>query len=189
MFGDEWITIASFQGCEVRMRKIAKLLKECEIIQEKYGKYKIKKQEATMSEAQIQHSCVAWFRMTFPDKKELLFAIPNGGARTGASGAMRKYEGALAGASDLILLHKRDGYGALLIEMKRPKVKGQSSAGRQSKAQESFQAQVEKAGYKYITCHGIEEFVKGVCEFAHIRPDEYLADVVENYDTYRKARL
>ncbi|MBR1464320.1 MAG: VRR-NUC domain-containing protein [Prevotella sp.] len=149
----------------------------------------IKKHEATMSEAQIQHSCVAWFRNKFADKQSLLFAVPNGGARTGASGAMRKYEGALAGAPDLILLHKRGGYGALLIEMKTPKVKGQKSAGRQSKAQETFQSQAEEAGYKYIVCHGIEEFVSKVCEYAHIRPDEYLADLVENYETYRKARL
>lgn len=149
----------------------------------------IKKLEATMSEAQIQHSFVAWFRIKFPEKKCLLLAIPNGGARTGASGAMRKYEGALAGASDLILLHKRGGYGALLIEMKTPKVKGQKSAGRQSEAQREFQSQVEKAGFKYIVCHGIEEGIRGVCEYAHIRPDEYLADVVDNYETYRKARL
>ena len=149
----------------------------------------IKKLEAAMSEAQIQHSCVAWFRIKFPDKKCLLLAIPNGGARTGASGAMRKYEGALAGASDLILLHKRGGYGALLIEMKTPKVKGQKSAGRQSKAQEEFQSHVEEAGYKYIVCHGIEEFVRGVCEYAHIQPIEYLADLVDNYETYRKAKL
>ena len=149
----------------------------------------IKKTEATMSEAQIQHSCVAWFRIKFPDKKCLLLAIPNGGARTGASGAMRKYEGALAGASDLILLHKRGGYGALLIEMKTPKVKGQKSAGRQSEAQQEFQSQAEKAGYKYIVCHGIEEFVRGVCEYGHIKPDEYIADLAENYDTYRKAKL
>ena len=149
----------------------------------------IKKLEATMSEAQIQHSCVAWFRIKFPDKKCLLLAIPNGGARTGASGAMRKYEGALAGASDLILLHKRGGYGALLIEMKTPKVKGQKSAGRQSEAQQEFQSQAEKAGYKYIVCHGIDEFVRGVCEYAHIQPIEYLSDLVDNYETYRKARL
>lgn len=148
----------------------------------------IKKMETTMSEAQIQHSCVAWFRIKFPDKKCLLLAIPNGGARTGASGAMRKYEGALAGASDLILLHKRGGYGALLIEMKRPKVKGQS-AGRQSDSQQEFQSQAEKAGYKYIVCHGIEEFIRGLCEYGHIRPLEYLADLLDNYDTYRKARL
>ena len=148
----------------------------------------IKKQEATMSEAQIQHACVAWFRTKFPNKAGLLFAIPNGGARTGASGAMRKYEGAMAGAPDLILLHKRGGYGALLIEMKTPKVKGKS-AGKQSKEQIAFQALVEANGYKYVVCHGIEEFVRCVCEYAHIDPSAYLEDLFENFETYRKAKL
>ena len=149
----------------------------------------IMKQEATMSEAQIQHSCVAWFRSTFPAHAMLLFAIPNGGARTGASGAMRKYEGAVAGAPDLILLHKRGGYGALLIEMKTPKVRGSKSAGRQSDMQVTFQQVAENAGYKYIVCHGIEEFVTGVCYYAHVDPAAYLEDVASNYESYRKAKL
>lgn len=149
----------------------------------------IKKAENTMSEAQIQHACVAWFRATFPTKATLLFAIPNGGARTGASGAMRKYEGAVAGAPDLILLHKKGGYGALLIEMKTPKVKGQKSAGKQSKEQVAFQSNAESNGYKYIVCHGIEEFVQGTCEYAHIDPTPYLDDVRTNYEVYRKSKL
>lgn len=149
----------------------------------------IKKREMKMTEAQIQHSCVAWFRQTFPSKAPLLFAIPNGGERTGASGAMRKYEGAVAGAPDLVLLHKKAGYGALLIEMKTPKVKGQKSAGRQSKAQVQFQSAAEKNGYRYIVCHGIEEFVVETCMYAHIDPAPYIEDVRANYDTYRKSKL
>ena len=149
----------------------------------------IRKQEATMSEAQIQHSFVAWFRYTFPDYAELLFAIPNGGFRTGASGAMRKYEGAVAGAPDLIFLHKKGGYGALLIEMKTPKVKGQKSAGKQSDAQKTFQHKVERAGFKYVTCHGIQESVEELCLYAHIDYAPYLDDIIENYEVYRKAKL
>ena len=38
LFGDSWVTLAAFKGCEVRMRKITKLLKECEKISENYGK-------------------------------------------------------------------------------------------------------------------------------------------------------
>ena len=45
----------------------------------------ILKLEQTQSEAQIQHTCVAWFRYTFPGHALLLQAIPNGGMRTGAS--------------------------------------------------------------------------------------------------------
>lgn len=149
----------------------------------------ILKQERTMSEAQIQHSCVAWFRYTFPDHAELLFAIPNGGWRSGASGAMRRYEGAVAGASDLIFLHKKGGYGALLIEMKTPKVKGQKSAGRQSEAQKVFQAKAERAGYKYATCTGLQDFIEELCLYARIDYSPYLEDVCENYETYKKAKL
>lgn len=38
LFGEAWVTLVSFQGCEVRMKKIVQLLKECETISEKYGK-------------------------------------------------------------------------------------------------------------------------------------------------------
>ena len=64
----------------------------------------IKKLEAKYSETKIQHICVEWFRNTFPNVAGLLFAIPNGGTRTKKSGFMRKYEGAIAGVADLILL-------------------------------------------------------------------------------------
>lgn len=38
LFGKQWVTLATFKGCEVRMRKIAKLLNECEEISNNYGK-------------------------------------------------------------------------------------------------------------------------------------------------------
>jgi hypothetical protein len=102
---------------------------------------------------------------------------------------MRKYEGAVAGAPDLIFLHKKGGYGALLIEMKTPKVRGQKSAGRQSDAQKNFQNKAEGAGYKYVTCHGLQEFIEELCLYAKIDYAPYLEDVCENYETYRKAKL
>ncbi len=38
LFGDAWVTLATFRHCEVRMKKIAKMLNECEKISEQYGK-------------------------------------------------------------------------------------------------------------------------------------------------------
>lgn len=67
----------------------------------------IRKLEVKYSETKIQHICVTWFRETFPNVGSLLFAIPNGGVRTKKSGAMRKYEGAIAGVADLILLFQQ----------------------------------------------------------------------------------
>lgn len=145
--------------------------------------------EKTQSEAMIQHTFVAWFRHTFPEHDVLLLGIPNGGWRSGASGAMRRYEGAVAGAPDLFFLHKKGGYGALLIEMKRPKAKSQHSAGKQSDAQKKFQYKAERAGYKYVTCHGLQEAIEELCMYAKIDYSPYLEDVCENYETYRKAKL
>ena len=149
----------------------------------------ILKLEQTQSEAQIQHTCVAWFRLNFPSHAKLLIPFANGGFRTGASAAMRKYEGVIAGAPDLEFFHKKGGYGALCIEMKRPKVRGQHSSGKQSEAQKDMQAALEWAGYKYVTCHGLQEFIEEICLYAHIDYAPYLEDVCENYETYRKAKL
>jgi len=149
----------------------------------------ILKLEQTQSESQIQHTCVAWFRYTFPNHALQLWGIPNGGMRTGASGAMRKYEGAIAGASDIVFFHKKGGYGALHIEMKVPKVRGKQSAGNQSEAQKKMQAAMERAGYKYVICHGLQEFIEELCLYAQIDYAPYLDDVCENYETYRKAKL
>lgn len=149
----------------------------------------ILKLEQTQTESMIQHTCVAWFRLTFPEHAELLWGIPNGGQRSGVSGAMRRYEGAVAGASDIVFFHKKGGYGALHIEMKRPKVRGQHSSGKQSKAQEKMQAKLERAGYKYVTCHGLQEFIVELCLYAKIDYAPYLEDICKNYETYRKAKL
>ena len=37
LFGNEWMTVAAFKNCEIRMKKVAKLLNECEKISEMYG--------------------------------------------------------------------------------------------------------------------------------------------------------
>ncbi|MBR1464321.1 MAG: hypothetical protein IJ604_13235 [Prevotella sp.] len=42
LFGEEWMTIAAYRHCEVRMRKIAKMLNECEEISKRYGKQRNK---------------------------------------------------------------------------------------------------------------------------------------------------
>ena len=49
--------------------------------------------ERGYSESKIQHICVSWFRQTFPEVGNLLFAVPNGGWRGAKAGAMMVYEG------------------------------------------------------------------------------------------------
>lgn len=140
--------------------------------------------ERTYSESKIQHVCVCWFRQTFPNVADLLFAVPNGGRRDGRTGAMMKYEGAVSGVSDLILLHPHGGKATLCIEMKVPKRKG-SSAGKQSEQQREWQQLVEAHGSVYEVCHGIIEFVDAVCRYLHIDPSPYIIDVLDKYPIYR----
>lgn len=36
LFGEAWMPVASFKGCEVRMKQIAKLLNECDKISRRH---------------------------------------------------------------------------------------------------------------------------------------------------------
>lgn len=144
----------------------------------------ILKIEQGYSESKIQHTCVCWFRSTFPQVADLLFAVPNGGRRDSRTGAMMKYEGAVSGVADLILLHASFGKATLCIEMKTPKRKG-ASAGSQSQKQKEWQQLVQVHGNVYKVCHGIIEFVHAVCEYLHIDPAPYVQQVLDQYPKYR----
>lgn len=97
-------------------------------------------------EHNLQCACVRWFTYQHPELAGLLFAVPNGGARSKATAGRLKAEGVVAGVADLILLVPRPApaypYLALCIEMK-------TKTGRQSPEQKEWQAKVESHGYKY----------------------------------------
>lgn len=139
--------------------------------------------ERNYTESKIQHICVSWFRQTFPEIAHLLFSVPNGGFRSGRTGAMMTYEGQVRGVSDLILLPSRTGRPPLCIEMKVPKRKG-SSAGRQSPEQKEWQKLVESHGNRYVVCHGIEEFARAVC--LHLGEDAecHIGIILNKYPLY-----
>lgn len=140
--------------------------------------------ERSYTESKIQHICVCWFRNTFPQVADLLFAIPNGGYRTPKTGAQMQYEGAVSGVSDLILLFPSGGKASLCIEMKVPKRKG-SSAGTQSQKQKAWQALVERYNNVYVVCHGLIEFIKAVCNYLKANPTPYIERVLKTYAIYR----
>lgn len=144
----------------------------------------ILKLERTYSESKIQHICVCWFRATFPKVADLLFAVPNGGKRDPRTGAMMKYEGAVSGVADLVLLFPCGGKSSLCIEMKVPKRKG-SSAGTQSPQQKAWQALIEQYGSVYEVCHGIIEFVTAVCTYLRVDPHPFIQRVLDTYAIYR----
>lgn len=104
-------------------------------------------------ESHLQRMCVSWFRLQYPDIGKLLFAVPNGGARSRTEAAIMKAEGVTAGVTDLILLIGRRGFNALCIEMK--------TTARESKLtmpQAEWQVLAAQQGSCCITCRTFEEF-------------------------------
>lgn len=118
----------------------------------------MRKQTTPLSESQIQHDCLTWFRLQYPNLALLLFAVPNGGRRDAKTGARMKYEGVVRGVVDLILLIPKKGYASLCIEMKTPK-------GVQSEEQRKWQREAEKYRNRYVVCRSLPEFMKEVNEY------------------------
>ena len=141
--------------------------------------------ESGYRESKIQHICVCWFRDTFPNVGNLLFAVPNGGWRGSRAGAMMVYEGQVKGVADLILLYPSGGKSSLCIEMKVPKRKRGRPAGVQSEEQEKWQELVENYGSTYVVCHGLIEFIKATCDYLKISPQRYITEALSKYPLYR----
>ena len=102
----------------------------------------MRKQTTPLSESQIQHDCLVWFRLQYPK-------------RDAKTGARMKYEGAVRGVADLILLIPKKGWASLCIEMKTPK-------GTQSEHQRTWQTEAERYQNKYVICHSLQEFINEV---------------------------
>lgn len=81
-------------------------------------------------------------------KLRLLFAIPNGGARSKATAGKLKAEGVKPGVPDLCLPVARGGFFGLWLEMKR--VKGSTLSPEQIQ----WHQQLVGEGFYVITCKG-----------------------------------
>ncbi len=111
-------------------------------------------------EHNLQCACVKWFAYQHPELAGLLFAVPNGGARSKATAGKLKAEGVVAGVSDLILLvpfrfQGFEPFHGLCIEMK-------TKTGKQSQEQKEWQEKVQKKGYIYIICRSLDDFIATV---------------------------
>lgn len=96
------------------------------------------------TEHEEQRELVKWFRQSWPDV--VIFAIPNGGARSASVAGRLKAEGVLPGVPDLFIPAWR-----VWIEMKR--IKG----GSVSKEQKELHKYLESVGYRVIVAKGAEE--------------------------------
>ena len=98
------------------------------------------------SEHLEQVRLVSWFRKTYPDVR--IFAVPNGGARSGLQGAKLKAEGVSPGVPDLFI----PAWG-LWVEMKR------SKGGTLSPEQRDWIAYLDDCGYQCIVGRGFEDAI------------------------------
>lgn len=100
------------------------------------------------SEDRLQQKCFVWFWNTYPHLRKLLFAVPNGGARSSREGALLKETGVVAGVSDLILLYNERAY---CFELK-------TIIGKQSDKQEDWQKIVSTQNIPYYIIRNLELF-------------------------------
>lgn len=117
------------------------------------------------SEHGEQCALIHWYRLvcnSFGLSEQLLFAIPNGGARDQITGAMLKAEGVRAGVPDLFLAVPRGRYHGLFIEMK------QSKGGRVSDVQKAIHKLLLEQGYAVEVCHGWMHAKITICEYLHL---------------------
>lgn len=77
----------------------------------------------------------------------LLFAIPNGGARSKKTAGRLKAEGVKPGVPDLLLPVARHGFKGLFVEMK-------AEGGRVAPEQRQWHAKLRAEGYRVAVCFG-----------------------------------
>lgn len=100
-------------------------------------------------EAAMFWRMVMFYENDYPELR-MLFAVPNGGARSKAAGGKLKAEGVRPGVSDYIALVPRNGFHGLVLELKTAK-------GVVSKEQSAFIAAARIAGYRAEVARGWSE--------------------------------
>ena len=110
------------------------------------------------SEHQEQSALIrwAWYRSATLPELNLLFAIPNGGRRDAATGAMLKREGTKRGVPDLFLAVARGSCAGLFLELKR------REGGRISPEQADWHDRLRAAGYAVVVAYGFDEAVRAI---------------------------
>ena len=108
--------------------------------------------ERIPTEHEEQREVVRWVRQTWPGV--IIFAIPNGGARSPATAGRLKLEGVLAGVPDLFVAD-----WALFVEMKRQK------GGTVSADQKIIIAKLRAVGYQVLICKGADDAKRQIVEF------------------------
>jgi len=110
----------------------------------------------SLKEADLQKSCVKWFRHQYPNI--LLHHSPNEGKRSPQYMNWLKTLGTLPGCPDILIFEARGKWHGLAIEMKAP-------GGKLTDNQEWFIQKLQAAGWQCHECRGIEEFMSIVIKY------------------------
>ena len=110
------------------------------------------------SEHELQKACVRWFGYQYPEYKDLLIAIPNGGKRHLTTAKKLKAEGAKAGVPDLLFALPNHPFASLWVEMKTEK-------GRLSEKQKHYIERLQKVGFMVKVCRSFEEFQREITDY------------------------
>ena len=114
------------------------------------------------SESLEQARFFAWIKKNRSVMPELhrVFAIPNGGYRTGTTAARMKMEGVEPGVPDIFCAVARGGLHGLFIEMKR-----NCKSASTSEAQDRMISRLLDGGYAVAVCRGVQEAVGCLVEY------------------------
>lgn len=102
------------------------------------------------TEEQEQAALFKWadlMRVRYPEL-QLMFHIPNEGARGLIGGARQKEQGLKSGVPDIFIPVARGKYHGMFVEMKR------SDGGTESKNQKKWRDALREQGYNSVVCHG-----------------------------------
>ncbi len=112
------------------------------------------------SEHGAQAALFCWAAMNFKryPQLKLMFAIPNGEARSIVTGARLKATGVKAGVPDIFLPAVTACSPGLYLELKR-------SGGTISKVQLEWIAALREEGYRVEVCYGWQEAVKVIEDY------------------------
>ena len=114
-------------------------------------------------EHQEQKAVFQWAAAAAVWNPELLWlhAIPNGGHRNIVTARKMKLEGVRKGVPDIFLDVPKGLYHGLRIEMKAPRLPGESEP-RQSEEQTDWQIHYLSQGYRYEVCWGAKDAIKAI---------------------------
>lgn len=107
-----------------------------------------------------QESLVKWFRLQYPQFKDLLIHVPNGQNVGLRQGARLKGMGLCSGFPDLFLFVPVGAYNGMAIEMK-------SSSGRPSKRQLDVILQLQNQGYCARIAYGFADAAAAIKEYMY----------------------